>query len=205
MKTVFFDVDTQVDFLFPGGALYVPGSETIVRSLGKLARFAAANQIQIISTADAHSENDPEFKVWRPHCVVGTTGQQKAGHTLLDRVLVLKSAPGSLDAIRAQVEDAPQILVEKQNLDCFTNPNLRPLLDVLGAERYVVYGVATEHCVRHAAFGLLDTGARIELVTDATATMNDSESRELLLTFHAQGIHLTTTAEVTRGITAATG
>ncbi len=24
MKTVFFDIDTQFDFLFPAGALYVP-------------------------------------------------------------------------------------------------------------------------------------------------------------------------------------
>jgi nicotinamidase-related amidase len=26
MKTVFVDVDTQIDFLFPAGALYVPGA-----------------------------------------------------------------------------------------------------------------------------------------------------------------------------------
>jgi hypothetical protein len=29
MKTVFFDVDTQIDFLYPAGALYVPGGETV--------------------------------------------------------------------------------------------------------------------------------------------------------------------------------
>ena len=27
MKTVFFDIDTQIDFVFPAGALYVPGAE----------------------------------------------------------------------------------------------------------------------------------------------------------------------------------
>ena len=31
MRTVFFDVDTQIDFMFPSGALYVPGAEQIVR------------------------------------------------------------------------------------------------------------------------------------------------------------------------------
>ena len=30
MNTVFFDVDTQIDFLYPAGALYVPGAESIV-------------------------------------------------------------------------------------------------------------------------------------------------------------------------------
>ena len=30
MKTVFVDVDTQIDFLFPAGALYVPGAERLL-------------------------------------------------------------------------------------------------------------------------------------------------------------------------------
>lgn len=196
MVTVFFDVDTQIDFLFPAGALYVPGAENIVQPIGELARFAASKQFQIISTVDAHPENDPEFKIWRAHCIMGTPGERKAAATLLGTPVVLSSAPGALDPIRPKIEHAPQILVEKQMLDCFTNPNLRPLLGMLRAERYVVYGVATEHCVRCAAFGLLETGARVELVTDATASMNDPEARELLLELYGRGAHLTATAMV---------
>ena len=30
MKTVFFDIDTQIDFLYPAGALYVPGAERLL-------------------------------------------------------------------------------------------------------------------------------------------------------------------------------
>ena len=30
MKTVFMDVDTQLDFLYPAGALYVPGAERLI-------------------------------------------------------------------------------------------------------------------------------------------------------------------------------
>ena len=62
INTVFFDVDTQVDFLFPAGALAVPGAAAMVNSLRALTSFAAKNQIPIISTADAHTENDPEFQ-----------------------------------------------------------------------------------------------------------------------------------------------
>ncbi len=32
-KTVFVDVDTQIDFVYPAGALYAPGAETIVPAL----------------------------------------------------------------------------------------------------------------------------------------------------------------------------
>jgi len=36
MSAVFFDVDTQLDFLYPAGALYVPGAESIVTRVAAL-------------------------------------------------------------------------------------------------------------------------------------------------------------------------
>src|ERR1700685_2510519 len=93
MKTVFFDIDTQVDFLYPAGALYVPGAEKIVEQIATLNRFAAAQGIPVISTMDAHAEDDPEFKAWPPHCVVGTAGQQKPAATLLERRIVVPNIP----------------------------------------------------------------------------------------------------------------
>lgn len=179
MKTVFFDVDTQLDFLYPAGALYVPGAERIVETLSELTRFAAANQIQIISTMDAHSEDDPEFKTWKPHCVAGTTGQHKTAGTLIDGRMALMDA--------STAKNAPQIIVEKQSIDCFTNPNLLPLLELIKPERVIVYGVATEVCVDCAAFRLLKTGARVELVTDAMKGLSASAEREVLERFQAQG------------------
>lgn len=189
MKTAFFDVDTQLDFLYPAGALYVPGAETIVKSLAELTNFAVANQIQIVSTMDAHTEDDPEFKSWKPHCVAGTNGQQKAAVTLLNKRTVLTDA--------AEAKDGAQIIVEKQNLDCFTNPNLKPLIHLLKADRFVVYGVVTELCVQCAAFGLLGLGASVELVTDAIKSLSPTAERDVMERFQAQGGQLTTVASVT--------
>jgi len=189
MNTIFFDVDTQLDFVFPAGALAVPGAENIVGNLEKLTRFAASHSHQIISTADAHTEDDPEFKIWKPHCVAGTVGQQKCAVTLLPKYQTLSS----------QVQDfgsVPQMIVEKQMLDCFTNPNLRPLLKFLAADRYVLYGVVSEYCVQCAAFGLLDTGARVELVSDAIQTLDPAAERTLIENFTARGGIVTTTADV---------
>ncbi len=194
MKTVFFDVDTQLDFLYPAGALYVPGAENIIGALAALTRFAAASKLQIISTADAHSEDDPEFKTWKPHCVAGTAGQQKAGVTLIGVSAVVSTGP---DLSLAATGSVPQIIAEKQNIDCFTNPNLRPLLKQLAAERYVVYGVVSEVCVRCAAFGLLKTGARVEVVADAIKTLNPVVERQMLEEFRASGGVVTTVAAVT--------
>jgi len=191
VKTVFFDVDTQIDFVFPAGALYAPGAASIVRTVAELNRYASANGIPVISTMDAHSENDPEFREWPAHCVVGTVGQQKPAATLLDKRIVI---PNRNTAER--VDTVSQILLEKVHLDCFTNPNLDWILDALNADRYVVYGVVTEVCVSFAAFGLLRTGRRVEIVTDAVRALSEGAGSETLERFRREGGVLTTAAAV---------
>src|ERR1700733_6921859 len=137
--TVFFDVDTQLDFLYPSGALYVPGAETIVNRVAALNHWAAKHGVPVISTMDAHTPNDPEFRDWPPHCIAGTPGQRKPPSTLLEKRVVVPNTPGL-----PETAETKQLLIEKQALDCFTNVNLPALLDRLGAERCVVYGVVTE-------------------------------------------------------------
>jgi nicotinamidase/pyrazinamidase len=200
MKTVFFDtvcfdVDTQIDFLYPAGALYVPGAETIVDRVAALNRWAASHGICVISTMDAHTEDDPEFRTWPPHCVAGTAGQQKPVSTLLESRVTVSNVP--LEPTRGSAADlGVQILLEKQALDCFTNVNLEALLDRLSADRYIVYGVVTEICVKYAALGLLKTGRRVELVTDAVKELDPSQAAEFLAAFTTAGGVLTTSAEV---------
>jgi nicotinamidase/pyrazinamidase len=193
MKTVFFDVDTQIDFLYPGGALYVPGAETIVDKVAALNRYAGRNGIVVISDVDAHVEDDPEFQTWPPHCVAGTTGQQKPAVTLLEKRIVIPNVPTDL-----ALDGVQQVLLEKQTLDCFSDVNLPVLLEGLRAERYVVYGVVTEICVRYAAWGLLKTGKRVELVTDAVRGLSDAASTEMTAAFLAAGGVLTTVSMATR-------
>ena len=193
MKTVFFDVDTQIDFLYPAGALYVPGAEKIVEQIATLNRFAGAHGIPLVSTMDTHSEDDPEFKTWPPHCVVATTSQQKPEATLLAKRVAVPNTQGLQN-----LEGAQQFLLEKQTFDCFTNVNLSALLEKFAAERYVVYGVVTEICVKLAAFGLLKTGQRVELVTDAVRSLKDADSSAMTAAFLAAGGVLTTVSVATR-------
>jgi nicotinamidase/pyrazinamidase len=193
VKTVFFDVDTQLDFMYPSGALYVPGAEKIVDQIATLNRFAGAQGIPLVSTMDAHTENDVEFQAWPPHCVAGCLGQHKPEATLLSRRTVVPNKPAEI-----AIESGQQILIEKQTFDCFTNVNLARLLEQLGAERYVVYGVVTEICVKLAAWGLLKTGKRVELVTDATRSLSDSAAAAMTEAFLASGGVLTTVNAVTR-------
>ena len=169
MKTVFFDIDTQIDFLYPAGALYVPGAEKLVPAIADLNRRAP----MVISTMCAHSEDDPEFKLYPHHCVVGTAGQLKPCTTMVDQ--------------------ARQVILEKQELDCFSSPRLEPLLAELGAQRCVVYGVVTEICVKFAAFGLLKRGLKVEVVTDAVKALDERAAREMFEELRSAGGRSTTT------------
>jgi nicotinamidase/pyrazinamidase len=190
--TVFFDVDTQLDFLYPAGALYVPGAESIVAKVAALNRYAGAHSIPVVSTMDAHTEDDPEFRAWPPHCVAGTAGQQKPASTLLDP---RRAIPSTLQNF--ELGDARQILLEKQSVDCFTNANLPALLDRLRAERCVVYGVVTEICVKNAAMGLLQSGRRVQVVTDAVRSLDDAKCQQFFREFASAGGEQVTTGQIT--------
>ena len=169
MKTVFFDVDTQLDFVSPGGALYVPGAELVIPTVAALNRRASV----LVSSVDAHTENDIEFQVWKPHCVMGCLGQRKPAETMVG-----------------------QIIFEKVTTDAFLSPRMEPLLRELAADRFVVYGVATEICVQFAALGLLATGARVEVVTDAVKQLSLPGMGAFYADFRSRGGVLTTSAEV---------
>jgi nicotinamidase/pyrazinamidase len=191
MKAAFFDIDTQIDFLFPAGSLYVPGAERLIPTLHRLNHYAGAHGIPLISSTCAHQEDDPEFTQWPAHCVIGTVGQLKPHELLLEDRASIGVAPGNYP-----IAGARQILFEKNQLDITTSPNFRPLLTQLAADSYVVYGVVTEYCVRFAALALLETGKPVSLVADAIQTLNAGASAEMVREFTGRGGRLAKAAEI---------
>jgi nicotinamidase/pyrazinamidase len=187
MNTVFFDIDTQLDFVNPSGALYVPGAERVLPAVGALNRYAAAQGIPVISTTDAHAEDDPEFAEWPPHCVAGTLGQHKSESTLLERRAAIPNREGF-----PEIEGAPQLILEKQTTDVFETLTVARLLDRLAADHAVVYGVVTEICVLFAARGLLRSGRKVTVVTDAIAALDAANSRRALEELRQAGCRLFT-------------
>ena len=122
MSTLFFDIDSQLDFLYPSGALYVPGAERIVPAIARLNRYASERGIPVISTTDAHAEDDVEFRQWPHHCVAATLGQRKAEETLLAQRVVIPNRDCELS-----LEGARQIVIEKQTVDVFAARGLLKL------------------------------------------------------------------------------
>ncbi len=187
MKTVFYDVDTQLDFVYPAGSLYVSGAERIIPAIAQLNRFAAHRGIPVISSVDAHTEDDPEFKSWPAHCIAGTNGQHKAELTLLEKRVVIPNRPFDI-----AIEGAQQIIFEKQTVDAFVVPNLLKILDLLAADHFVVYGVVTEVCVLLAVRGLLKAGKQVTVVADAVKGLTNEAASRASAEICAAGGALTT-------------
>lgn len=187
MKNVFFmDIDTQRDFMLPKGRLYVAGAERMIPNLRRLFDFARKNEITILSSADAHTAEDPEFQDFPPHCVQGSEGQRKLDETLLPRPLIFQNRPidrNLLDVIRKH----QQIIVEKQTLDIFDNPVTERLLRVL-PHRAIVFGVAAEYCVKMACLGLRRRGVQTAVISDAIRSLTPPTGKEALEEMSSAGI-----------------
>jgi len=198
---VFFDIDTQVDFMCPSGKLYVRGAEQIVPNLERLMRWARSNGVPVISSADAHAPNDPEFKHWPPHCVIGTPGQQRIPETRFREPVIIPCRAG---AFHVPARWAGQFIVEKPTYSIQDNPNFDAIVHALGRRRAVVFGVVTEVCVRAAALELCRRGFPVDVVTDAIKLIDEDDGRKALEEMAAAGARRVTTTEVCQPVAPAT-
>jgi nicotinamidase/pyrazinamidase len=178
-RIVFWEVDTQQDFMLPGGKLYVPGAEKIIPNIARLVDVAREGRVLLVSSACRHLTDDPEFKIFPPHCVRGTSGERIIPEGLAEKV---HSVPSDGTAkLPDSIFDNQQLVIEKQTLDVFGNPHTETIVNRLGKDtEYLVFGVVVEHCVYLAAKGLLDRGHKVSIVEDAVETLKGAEGRRSL-------------------------
>ncbi len=188
---VFVDVDTQRDFLDPEGALPVPGSAAIRPNLARLTALARLRGIPILASGCAHEADDAEFAQFGfpPHCLLGTDGQARVAET---------AWPGGL--ILAEGSPVPAVIpahltIHKRQFDLFGAPGADRVVELYarGDPTFVVYGVATDYCVRCAVEGLLGRGRKVALVVDAIRAVDASAEADLLTRFARAGALLTMT------------
>jgi nicotinamidase/pyrazinamidase len=196
-KIVFWEVDAQQDFMLPGGKLYVPGAERIIPNIKRLVDAAQRAQVFLVSSACAHEANDPEFATFPLHCIRGTEGARVVPEGLTNDVLIIPNRPSF--PLAASLFNHAQIVIEKQDLDVFSNPHTNEIVERLGLEAtYLVFGVVTEYCVHFAAKGLLDRGRKVVVIEDAIETVKAEEGARALGELKAMGAKLITTDEAIR-------
>jgi len=170
---LFWNVDTQVDFVEPEGKLYVPGAELLKPVWAKIISLATANNIRVVNTADFHYpqsaelSDTPDFiSTFPEHCMANTLGAEYISETLPVASFVVDWNRDYLsldDAI-----DNRNIVIRKDAFDVFAgNPYTEEIVKMIAPKTVIVFGVTTNVCVNDAVIGLAKRVDRVFVVEDA--------------------------------------
>ena len=240
---VFYDVDTQNDFMNKDGALYVPDAELIKPNLKMLTEFARSKAIPIIGSVDRHfgteeyKAREGELSKWGgpfpEHCMNGKYGEKKIVETTwwcccpsietdrdndygryLENVLDFNKIgfennflfATRLDFLSKKLRNKEQsnsfdpVYFEKQSYDVFTNPTLEVFLKYAGVKEAIVYGVATDFCVKAAVLGMQKRGIDCYVVEDAIKGVFVDSTKSALEEMTKAGAKFVTTKEILEGV-----
>ena len=207
-EIIFWDVDTQNDFMNPDGKLYVYGAEKIKENLEKLTQFARIQNIRILGSVDYHTLEDAEIakdepdyiNTFPPHCLQTDAGHEKIIETRSEMALWIDSKKYSEKELMEIIETKGPIFFRKQKFDVFSNPNVNKILGYINPEKIIIYGVAADICVKHAIEGLLKADKyNLYLVIDAIEGLDEQNTTKLIEDWISKGVTTITTEAVLQG------
>ena len=192
---VFVDIDTQRDFLDPAGALYVAGSVEILPNLRRLTDFAIDHKIPILATACSHHPDDPELTIFPPTALRIRPDKHECRRQPARPLSFWMSRSVSTGEL------PPHLTLLKRELNVFSRSDTDELVARYNRDSptWVVYGVATDYCVRAAVDGLMQRHCKVAIVVDAIRAIDASAEASLLSGFARAGAVLTLT-EVVCGV-----
>jgi nicotinamidase/pyrazinamidase len=201
--TILWDVDTQVDFIEPGGKLYFEGAEETKPAMTRIVGAARAAGLVHVASVDDHELSDPEISAepdfvstWPPHCLRGTRGAEKIPETQQLDPLPLPLVPVPAAILRRLLEGGREILIPKKHFDPFTNPNTETMLDALDPDDILLFGVATDICDDVTVRALLRRARRVTFVEDAARGVDESGVAACLAAWREAGVRFTTSEAV---------
>lgn len=205
-NTVFWNVDTQIDFMKPYGKLPVgenqEGAEEIEPGLEYLTKLAAEKDYTTVNTADWHNayseelSEDPDFTDTFPeHCMIDTEGAEYVEATRPENPLVLDWR--NEYSLEKELENSRELVVYKDRFDVFEgSPHTDRVVGELDPDKVFVYGVATDVCVDQAVNGLLERDVEVYVVEDAIKGIDSDKSERTVENWKDNGVETVLTQEV---------
>ena len=151
MARVVIVSDMLRGFLEEGYPLYC-GIEArrIIPNIQKLLERELEQNSKIFYLCDSHTLNDPEFRMFPPHCIEGTEEAEL--------IPELSSYPGEM--------------ILKRTFSGFYNTSLEKKLEAIKPETIVICGVCTHICVLHAVIDARDRGYEVDVPVDCVASFD---------------------------------
>ncbi len=149
-------IDMLRGFLEEGHPLY--GGDNVRRIIPNIQRLLekeSSLDSKIYFVCDNHDKDDPEFKMFPPHCIAGT----------------------------AEAEIIPELskyaleIIKKKRYSAFYGTDLEKKLEKLKPDRLVVCGVLTNICVMHTVADARNRDYAVEVPADCVASPDEAAHR----------------------------
>ncbi len=144
-------IDMLRGFLEEGYSLYCgPEARNIIPNVQKLLEQELAQGSEILYVCDRHSADDPEFKMFPPHCVEGTEEAE----------------------LIPELSQYPGQIIPKQTFSSFYATSLDQRLEAIRPETLVICGVTTHICILQAVIDARNRGYDVEVPVDCVASFD---------------------------------
>ena len=194
-------VDVQADFTeIKSGALAVPGTDDpYIDSVETATRRFVAQDFAVYFTQDWHPADHVSFYtnnpgteplqvieingrpqvMWPPHCVQGTPGAEIIITVTGSTKMVRKGTDPQFDSYSGFADDGGH----KTELD--------KLLQQEGIKKLIIYGLATDYCVKATVLDALDAGYQVELVLDLCRGVSPETTESAIQEMKTKGATIT--------------
>src|SRR3972149_8814370 len=191
-------VDVQGDFTkFKNGSLAVEGTdESYIKAVGENTNTLQAAGYPIYATQDWHPSNHASFftnhkgkkafeviklhgkdqVLWPPHCVQKTPGAETLLDSKLFKAVVKKGMDSQYDSYSGFQDDGGK----KTEMDKILKQNK--------IKKVVVYGIATDYCVRATALDAAAAGYKVILIKNLSRGVAPDTSQKAIDEMKSKGI-----------------
>ena len=154
-KTAFLVVDLVNDFVI--GKFRSKKSEEVAKKAAVFLGNVPAGS-EIIFTLDTHVKNDPEFRVWGEHCLIGTEGCE----------------------LYAALRDIPGYRIRKRHYDAFFQTDLDGYLRARNVKSIVIFGISSDICVLHTCAGAFFNKYDAIVLSDLCASIDEKRHSDAM-------------------------
>jgi len=149
-------VDMLRGFLEEGYPLYCGDkARRIIPNIKRLLEEELAQGSKIFFICDHHAPDDPEFKMFPPHCIEGTAEAE----------------------VIPELAKYPGEIIAKKRYSGFFGTTLEEKLKRLKPGKLIVCGVCTDICVLHTVANAVNRDYEVEVPTDCVASFDEAAHR----------------------------